>query len=361
MGIKMGGFGQASAHVEGFNKRKAAYTFYIKPGGETVVVVLDDVPAEVVRHISYMKGNKGERCTCWGSNPDEYPKPCPRNCVACAAMAKPDSKIGRQGLVHLTIVEERSTTLDNGKQFVNPKYLLELDSDDGAHFSKMKEQYGGLVGARFRVSRGQKTNSPKRGNWMLIDKVDPLRYFWGCPSIRAMIQAAEKRGGKVPTYEEAVRAKIAPYDYPTLFVYDSAEAEAFVLNAGGSVQTTSIQPTDSGDVPPPPPCPRPDYSMSRSDVPSVPPPPPQTTSAPPRTPDPAHATQPASAPPPPPPSGGGAGVPPPPPGVAPSYAPPPPPPQIQPAAAAAPATAAARAPDGGGFQGWDADESALFS
>ena len=300
------GFGEHAKNVHGYKANKGPKTFWMPPGTETTIVLLDDLPCELCRHQLYIKGDKraaGMRQTCAGSDPADYQNPVPRICVVCNAMLR-NKVIGRKGYCYLTMVEEREFQW-KGKTYKDMKQLLELDPKSGDLWKRRRDAHGGLVGARFKVYRSQKQNSARYGDdWQFIDKVDLVRHFWYSPGAKAIVEAKQKAGERIE-HDEAVKLFVARYHYETMLDnYDADEALAFVEYAGGGATSTqqggsgggSQQSGSYGDVPPPPPSQgSPDYSVPSSQAPSVPAPPPQQQ---PQQPAPAQGQQ---TPPPPPP------------------------------------------------------------
>lgn len=363
------GYGESAAKVEGYKPNSGPRVFWLVPGQETTLVLLDDKPVEVARHQFYIKGDRtaaSMRQTCFGMDPEEYSRPVPRQCAVCNAMLR-HNNIGRKGYIYLTVIDERQFSY-KGKDYKDMKLLLELDAKEGELLKRKRDALGGLVGARFKVYRSKKHNSPRHGDdWQIADpaspKVDLVRHFWYSPGAKAVLEAKQKQGERCE-HADAVSAFVKPYDYDKLMgTYDPAEAEAFVAyidgGSGGAQHNDGGQSSGrgynggGGDTPPPPPSSgsSPDYStgsVPSGSVPNTPPPPAQSQQTPPPppasgpTPPPPNAEQ--QTPPPPP-----AQTPPPPPAQ--SQTPPPPPAQTPP-----PEQPASVGNDYDFEEGWNADE-----
>lgn len=324
---------KTSMNTQGYNTKRGPRLFWVPPGGETEVVLLDDLPVILNRHKMYIRGDSVAsqmRQTCAGMDPDEFPRPCPKDCIVCNAMLR-YRQIGRHAQAYLTVIDTRGfVSRKTGKQYKDMKYLLELDRTDKELFEKKREAHGGLSGAVFKVYRTDKKSSPRIGDsWIFQQKVDPLNFFWESPAIAAMIERRKESNPRLAysdaMWEEEARNLVAPYNYDELMgEYRPEEAELFVayLTGGQDYGSTAAVQASSGPSRPasPPPRPRtssPSYSMAPGSVPeraapsaqapqqapqsapqSGPPTPPSRPSAEPRMPDPQSATAPQRPPPP---------------------------------------------------------------
>lgn len=282
------GYDNSAQNAGGYKSASSGpRVFWMPPGTETVLVLLDDLPCQVCRHQPYIKGDKTAakmRLTCAGDDPGEYQRPVPRMCIACNAMLR-NKSIGRKGYAYLTVIEEREFQW-KGKTYRDMKSLLELDPKTLDLWARRRNSYGGLVGAKFKVYRSQKQNSSRYGDdWQFIEKVDLQRNFWESPGVISIVEAKQKAGERIE-HAEAVKLFTTRYPYETMFVYDKDEATAFVEYCGGGAANTQggqqqQQTNQSGrqsggyKVPPAPPSGgQPDYStqaVPAGQAPTVPP------------------------------------------------------------------------------------------
>lgn len=249
-------------------------TFWLPSGTETSLVLLDDTPAEVVRHVMYLKGDKranGMRCTCFGMDPEQSPDPVPRECRVCNAMLRLD-RIARRHLLHLTVIDERQFQYE-GKTFKDMKRVLELGPDQADLFMRRKKAQGSLVGSRWKVYRSKNARSARHGDdWNFLGFVNGaahgqepiqnglMRHFWHSPAIKAIRENAAKAYGDRPArtlnHQEAVIELITAFDYDKIMgSYDPKVADAFVAYMEAAVSSGSTARgggggDDDGDGPP---------------------------------------------------------------------------------------------------------------
>jgi hypothetical protein len=241
-------------HRGGSNQER---TFWIPPGTETTVVLLDDTPNICYRHQLFIKGDKqaaGMRQTCADSDSDDD---VPRTCLVCNAMIR-HKQIGRKPFIYLSIIDERQYAY-NGKEYKDMKQLLELDKKGAEIFDKRKQAHGSLAGMRFRVYRSSAQNSPRYGDsWEKLDVVDPVTHLWYSPAIPKIIEKSSRRGDRPISHEQAVGELISPYDYETIMgAYKPIEAERFVAYLQGEAAMQGGGQGSGGpggyQAPPPPP------------------------------------------------------------------------------------------------------------
>jgi len=265
-------------------------TFWVKPGEETTVVLLDDMPVVLYRHQLFLKGDKDAaqmRLTCAEPYNEDG---APRVCLLCNAQSR-HKQIGRKLYVYLTVVDERAFRTADGRDFKDMRNLLELDKAGAEIFEKRKAAHGSLVGLRFRVYRPTQQNSARYGQWEKVDKVDLVHHFWYSPAIPKLIEASSRRGDRPLSHEQAVAQFITPFNYDEIMGgYKPADAERFLAyiegvgggsghaQGGGGYQPP---PPPGGGAPPPPPAgaapAQPNYAVPASQVPQgyAAPPPPQ--------------------------------------------------------------------------------------
>lgn len=256
--------------VTGASSQRGPRTFWLPGGGDTTVVMLDGDPVEIVRHQLFLKGDKVAarmRQTCFGMNPREHPEPCPRQCLVCNKSLSSPRQIGRKMLLCSTLIDERAFVWQ-GKDFKDMKLLLELPQDAADGWRQQKAALGEIRFRRFRVYRskaapGKPQTSARHGDkWYDLGSVDPVRHFWNSPAIKALMDAASRRGEPID-HMTAVTRLVTPIAYETeIGVYKAAEAEAFVAylegrtGAAGPRQAFNVP---AGAAPPPPPSSQPSY------------------------------------------------------------------------------------------------------
>ncbi len=264
--------------VTGASSQRGPRTFWLPPGTETTVVMLDGDPIEIVRHMLFLKGDKTAarmRQTCWGMNPREHPEPCPRSCQVCNYALSAPRQIGRKMLLCSTMIDERQFNWQ-GMSFKDMKMLLELNHDSADSWRQKKKAFGEIQWRRFRVYRskapqGKPQTSPRHGdNWQDLGRVDPMRHFWHSPAVPKLMEAAARRGEPID-HQTAVQRLITPIDYETeIGVYKPEEAEAFVaylegrtggFGSGGGGGGIHV-PAGGGSTPPPPPSSLPSYAAT---------------------------------------------------------------------------------------------------
>ena len=143
--------------VTGASSQRGPRTFWLPPGTETTVVVLDQDPVEIVRHVLFLKGEKTAarmRQTCWGMQPRTHPDPCPRQCLVCNKSLSAPRQIGRKMLLCGTLIDERAFVWQ-GKNFKDMKMLLELPQDAADGWRQQKTALGQIQFRRFRVYRSK--------------------------------------------------------------------------------------------------------------------------------------------------------------------------------------------------------------
>jgi hypothetical protein len=254
----------------------------VPPGKDTIIVLLDDVPVEAMRHRIYMRGGDSDsrtlRQTCAGMDAAKFPPgtDCPRECLVCnEALRKPVKDLtGRSFFLYLTCVEEREFEY-NGQLYKDSKLLVELDKKGATMIENMKKVRGSLVGQRVRIFRSgadgpnKPPKSPRYGDhWEPLGQIDLVRHFWPSPRIRSIMDAALKRGERPLTHQQAVATFIQPVDYESeIGVYDPKEAERFVAFVLGLARPQAA----GGDYQaPPPPDSMPDYALPAGSAPPYP-------------------------------------------------------------------------------------------
>jgi hypothetical protein len=272
--------GYEASGVEGA-RRKGPRVFWVPNGKETTVVLLDDDPVKIVRHRYYLRGDRDAndmRLTCFGMNPSQHPKPCPRECLACNAAIK-HNEIKRQELFYLTLIDERKFE-KNGREYQDQKLFLEMSDDQVDLFRDRKKSKGKLVGARFRVYRGKDKTSDRLGSsWEWLETVELARHFWHSPAILKIMEAERKKDPtKCPPnrdehYKRIVFDLVKPFDYEKLIgVYNVDEAEQFIAVVVSPSGAKTAASGGSGDdvPPPPPPASMPNYAVPPGATPQYP-------------------------------------------------------------------------------------------
>jgi len=232
------GYGQAGdLNVDKGRAVKGPRIFWLPPGGETTITILDEPPVRVVRHKLFLRRDNVAarmRQTCWGWNPDGNKDPCPRECLVCNASLKYPRKIGRDGLAYVTIIDEREFTYNN-KQYKDMKMLLELDAKGFDSFSHLARTYGQMKFRRFKVYRsqapkGKPQTSAKHGDhWTDLGVVNPTEHFWYSPAIKGMMESSQRRGEQPKDHAATVAELISPIDYgQEIGTYKPEEASQFV-------------------------------------------------------------------------------------------------------------------------------------